>query len=148
MSITYQGTPTHGYYEWVNITAVGGDEAYNCDVVDVSINIDISSNLFGKHIKLTKKLSEPFETVFQEGQYPVDTMVSVTIASQNSTENYELFNGNIQEMIESNYDLFIRGTDLSGSSGFGYVCESHMYAHFGTTCDSAPDSGFINIVEW
>ena len=37
MSITYQGTPTHGFYEWSNFRAIGGDEAFNCAMLQVRV---------------------------------------------------------------------------------------------------------------
>ena len=37
VSITYQGTPTHGFYEWSNFTAIGGDEAFNCVTLQVRV---------------------------------------------------------------------------------------------------------------
>ena len=143
VAITYQGTPTHGFYEWVNVTAVGGDEAYNCDFIDITIQI--VSQIYG--VLSNSKYSEPFETVFQEGEYPIESTVSVLVGSEGS-DMTEIYNGNVQNMIENNLDQHIRGSS-EGSSGFAYIYEADLHPMFGPSCDSPSDnSDDILLVQW
>ena len=149
VTVSYQGTPTHGFYQWVNFTALGGSEAYDCDLIQVSIDVIVSlgpSVSSGLNVQRNTEL--PFEVSFEEGQFPIDTVVVITVGSASTGATVEVFRGNIDEMIQTNQDVYIRGTDLDGVSGFAYTTTGHDYAVFGASCDQAPESGAIELFEW
>ena len=66
-------------------------------------------------------LSEYF---FQEGAFPVDSTLTVSVASAGSAW-HQLFTAVIQDLIHNNTDLYLRGSDLGASRGFAYVSESY-----------------------
>ena len=148
VSITFQGTPTHGFYEWVNFTAVGGAEAYSCNTVDVAVTT-VSSKEFGLKKQIVRLASDPFEVTFIDGEFPTDTEVVVHVGSADTVEPIEVYRGNIYDMIQSSSDVYIRGTDLDAVSGFAYTSlSSDAHAVFGPSCDAAPQSDDVQFFEW
>ena len=90
--------------------------------------------------------STPFETIFTEGQYPVESTVLVEV-SPDGFAWYESYMGVIQDMIETNEDLNMRGTAL-GQNGFAYLANGDSHNLFGPSCDQAPEEGYISIIAW
>ena len=149
VTISFQGTTTHGYYEWVNFTnALYGDDAYRCDPVDVTYSLTVDSAQITRVLR--SRASEPFEVTFLEGEFPPDADVTLEVSSAENSEVYTLFTGNIQEMIDSAADVYVRGTDLNGINGFAYTSGEHNLFP-GTEraeCENFPLGDFDTIEEW
>ena len=149
VTISFQGTTTHGYYEWVNFTnALYGEDAYRCEPVDVTYSLTIDSAQV--HRVLRWRASEPFEVTFLEGEFPPDADVTLEVSSAENSEVYTLYTGNIQEMIDSAADLYVRGTDLNGINGFAYTSGEHNLFPGAerAECENFPLGGFDTIKEW
>ena len=59
-----------------------------------------------------------------------------------------LWSSSIQQMISTNNDVYIRGTDIGAGNGFGYVSTS--YNDFGLGCNQMPvdNSNILASIEW
>lgn len=101
-------------------------------------------------LALTRGATDPFEVVFEEGMFPQDTDVIVEVTSADNSETYTLFTGNIQEMIDSASDVYIRGTDLNGINGFAYTSGAHNLfpASQRAECENYPQEGADTVKEW
>ena len=149
VTVAFQGTPTHGYYEWVNYTnALYGDDAYRCDTVDVQITVGSS---FAEPRAVLYRGTDPVAVTFVEGQYPPEADVTVAVTSSANGQWYTLYNGNIQDMIDSAADVYVRGTDLNGINGFAYTAGAHDVTPEPprAVCENAPLVAEVDTIrEW
>lgn len=125
-TISFQGNTRNGFYYWeTSFSAEGGDEGLYCD--NISVRFLISSD--------PEPITDPIVTL-QEGFYPPGTEITIEVTSQDADDWYELGTFDIDSTIDSHLDMYVRGDDLGGGSGFAYV--SQRYNHFGPECGELP----------
>ena len=141
VSVSHQGTTTHGYYYWEGFEALGGNDAYKCTAI--KLRYSVISESCGTQQALTD--IETLTTVdFAEGQFCQDADVLLEVSSEGS-EWLDLYFNNIQDMIDNHMDVYVRGTDLENGTGFAYV--SQEYDDFTESCDNPPQGNdqLVNI---
>ena len=140
VSITHQGNPRSGFLQWDGFRSKGGRDGLQCSEGEVSYRVVQTG-------RSTQWKDFPSDGIlsFEQQQYPKVAKLDVRVSSSGSNEWHPLYNGNIDAMIKSNLDLYLRTRSSSSVKGFAYV--SSTYNHFGDNCDSIP-SGTINSVQW
>ena len=143
VTIAVQGSCRHGYYTWEEFTAVGGRDGLNC--TEIVIRIEMPSE--GLYWDTTLGT-----VTFPEGEFTPET--DVVIMARGANQWQELYQGNIQDMIETNLDLYVRGNgpDINDidemPSGWGFAYISTEYNVFGEDCNTPPTSGYLHLVIW
>lgn len=91
------------------------------------------------------KLSEGQEVSFEEDEYPMDSNVVVSIVTV-WNRWVQLYADNIQRLIETGSDLYVRGTESRAGTGFAYI--SHSAHARGHSCRGGIPSDVLNQVRW
>ncbi|XP_077868603.1 PI-PLC X domain-containing protein 2-like [Saccoglossus kowalevskii] len=144
VSINFQGNTRDGYAKKVfDIFYTGGDEGLKCKSVLTSY--DIISATKGVLVNMSR-IQNHESLIIIDGQYPIDSNITLYVSSSGSKQWYEIYHGNIQDWIINNHDIYIRGSDTGNGSGFAYV--STKYNDFGPKCTEGLKAGVLNYVEW
>ncbi len=127
MSMTFIGSPL-----------TGGSSVrvwFSCPQVQVSYLI--VSRDEGKAITWSS-IYQGDTITFEEGQFPMDSYVIICVGSIYG-KWYQLYTGNLQQWIDTNLDLYIRGSETRSGHGLAYIsstfldAESHCIPHIPKT---------------
>ena len=140
VSITHQGNPRSGFYEWDGFKTKGGRDGLQCSEGIVSYRI-VQTGQFSNWTAF------PNDGIlsFHQQQYPTDARVEIQVKSTGTNKWYPIYDGNIDTMVENNRDVYLRTRSSENGKGFAYV--SSIYNHFGVNCDSIPN-GTVNSIRW
>lgn len=70
-----------------------------------------------------------------QGEYPPDASVAIQ-ASSDGVNWHDIFTGNVQQMIDNTFDIYLRTSDLGSCRGFAYI--SKHYNSFCGSCTVLP----------
>lgn len=145
VTIAFQGNPKDGYLVWSKLLeAYGGRDGLACNATLArytvsSVAFDLGSAAEWKEIPVRSVID------ISEGEYPPDAIVHVQV-STDALEWHDVYEGHVQSMIDSTFDVYLRSTDLSNGAGFAYV--SKHYNAFSENCHELPRDNYLNIVQW
>ncbi|ELU00255.1 hypothetical protein CAPTEDRAFT_217638 [Capitella teleta] len=147
VSIAFQGNSKDGYYIWDGqFSTIGGEDGMQCSL-PIQVRYRVTSTSYVINEDWTP-INNKEEVVFTEGQFPEDAMVMVEVSGRElEGEWLVLYKGNVQEMIESNQDLYLRGANLENREG-GFAYTSYNYNVFGNACDEVPTEDYLEILSW
>ena len=142
--VVFQGSCRDGFYEWVDFQAIGGDEI--CGGIDTRYIVKSATGEVLRQGEKSTESEEKWSVTFEEGDYPTDAEVGVQV-SLPVIGWFEVSSTNIQSLIESGNDLFIRGNEGNGG---GFIYTSYEYDLFGEDCSTRPDNdaNFIDMFVW
>ena len=144
-TIAFQGNTRDGYYAWnEQLETEGGDDGLQCNATLSRYRVTSASFALSSH---NEWFPLPVRTVvnLSEGQYPTDAVVSLQV-STNGVEWYDIFDGNVQQMIDDAFDVYLRSVDNGNDSGFAYI--SQYYNAFSDSCFEEPTENFLTLIRW
>lgn len=76
-----------------------------------------------------------------------NTLVLIILVSKSSCLLInQIYSVNLQRLIESGRDVYLRGTESRGGIGLAYV--SHRHRHLSVNCRTVPSGGLLNVSHW
>ena len=140
VSISFQGNTRDGFYEWSELETTGGKDGLNCQTGKVRYQIKHNDTAH----QVWRAINNKTSITLQESQFKHSAAIDIQVGTD-GTNWYPLFSHNIQSMIASNLDIYIRVADLGSNHGFGYV--SRSYNLYGANCQDLP-SNAEHSVRW
>ena len=131
VTLAFQGNPRDGFYEWDGLETIGGADGLSCSTGFARYRIRNGAVITRDWTAFENKSV----LNLQEGQFPAGSTVEVEVGGDQNNW-FSLFSGNIQNMIQTNQDLYLRVAITDGTSGFGYM--DSEYDLFGDDCEDLP----------
>ena len=114
-------------------------------VTNTKMNTKLTKN---SRFDVLKESSQTLTLWTQEGGFPLDSEVTVSVASI-SSDWHVLYRAVIQDLIENSSDLYVRGVDRNGANGFAYVSGNYALRNsYFPWCGVPPEDGYLAIVNW
>ena len=131
VTLAFQGNPRDGFYKRDGFETTGGADGLSC-----------STGFARYRIRNGAVITRDWTTFknksvlnLQEGHFPAGSTVELEVSGDHNNW-FSLFLGNIQNMIQTNQDLYLRVAITNHTSGFGYM--DSEYDLFGDNCGDMP----------
>ena len=136
VTIAFQGNARDGYLKWNGYQTTGGADGLSCSSVLARYQVTSATYSLPGEDSWTNLASK--NTIsFSEGQYPADARVILQVSIDN--QNWvNIFEDNIQSMITTTRDIYLRGSNQGNGTGFAYLSE--RYNVFGESCTAYPQN--------